>query len=293
MSPRSRELRSLAVRACFALALIGSASMVGCGQQLDVGSDVLWTARFENGDLSEWMSVSGGGAVAFPAPNAVDVSSDQARRGKYAARLAIQTASDGSQANAGLSRTGFLPVEAYYSAWYYLPSAVNVSTFWVIFKFRMRSVADDASTAAELFDLNLANTSSGGMTLRLYDHRGGDIPLDVAEPTVPVGTWFQVEAYYLNPGSNPGTTAGADGDGTDGSAADGGAPNDGGRLTFWLDGQEIVDVTGPMAPTSWVAWDVVSVAVNLTPSTAVLYVDDCAISRTRVGPHGIIAASSN
>jgi hypothetical protein len=292
MSPRSRELRSLAVRACFAIALLGGASTIGCGQQIEVGSDVLWTARFENGDLSEWMSVSGGGVSAFPAPNAVDVSSDHAR-GKYAARLSIQTASDGSQANAGLFRTGSLPVEAYYSAWYYLPSAVKVSTFWVIFKFRMRSVADDASTSAELFDLNLANTSSGGMTLRLYDWRSGDVPLDVAMPAVPVGTWFQIEAYYRNPGSAPGTSAGADGGGTDGSAADGGALDNGGRLTFWLDGTKIVDVAGPMAPTSWVEWNVVSVAVNLNPSTAVLYVDDCAISRSRVGPHGIIAASSN
>ncbi len=285
-------LRIVATRAWLVIALLGGASTLGCGQQLDVGSDVLWTARFEGGDLSEWMTVSGGGVAAFPAPNAIDVATDHARRGKYAARLTIQTASDGSQANTGLTRSGFLPVEAYYSAWYYLPSAVNVSMFWVIFKFRMRSVADDSSTATELFDLNLANTTGGGMTLRLYDHRSGDIPLDVAAPEVPVGTWFQVEAYYRNPGTGSG--------GTDGSVSDGAAVNDGsamsngGRLTFWLDGRQIVDVTDrPMAPTSWVAWDVVSVAVNLSPSTAALYVDDCAISRTRVGPDGIIAASSN
>jgi len=253
--------------------LLVCASTAGCGQELDVGSDVLWTARFETADFSEWMAVSGGNAAAFPAPNVIDVSNDRVRRGRYAARLTIQTASDGSQANAGLSRTGSLPVEGYYSAWYFLPSAVKVSTFWVLFKFRMRSVADDASTASELFDLNLANTSSGGMTLRLYDHRSsGDIPLDVAAPNIPVGAWFQVEAYYRNPGTG----------------ADGGATDNGGRLTFWLDGHQIVDVTGPMAPTSWVAWDVVSVAVNLDPSTAVLYVDDCAVSRTRVGPDGII-----
>jgi hypothetical protein len=289
MSPPSGKPRRLAAGACLAIVLLGAASMLGCGQQLDVGSDVLWTARFESGDLNEWVTAAGGGVAAFPAPNAVDVSTDQVRRGKYAARLTLQTASDGSQANAGLSRTGFLPVEAYYSAWYYLPSAVNVSTFWVIFKFRMRSIADDPSTTAELFDLNLANTSSGGMTLRLYDWRSGDIPLDVAMPAVPVATWFQIEAYYRNPGSNPA----ADGGGADGSTGDGGALNDGGRLTFWLDGQKIADVTGTMAPTSWVAWNVVSVAVNLNPSTAVLYVDDCAISRTRVGPNGIIAPSSN
>ncbi len=271
--------------------MMGSVAAGGCGQDLPVGSDVLWTARFEGADLGEWTGVAGGGVAAYPAPNAVDVSSDHVRNGTYAARLTIQTTSDGAQANAGLTRTGFLPVEGYYSAWYYLPLAANVSTFWVIFKFRMRSVADDPSTEAELFDLNLASTPSGGMTLRLFDHRSGDIPLDVAAPDVPVGTWFQVEAYYLNPGS----AASFDGGAIDGNASDGGAARGaGGRLTFWLDGRQIVDVTDrPMAPTSWVAWDVVSVAVNLNPSSAVLYVDDCAISRTRVGPTGIIAASSN
>jgi hypothetical protein len=282
-------------RAWIGAALIVCASAVGCGQQLDVGSDVLWTARFESGDLSEWMTVAGGGVAAFPAPNTIDVSGDQALRGKYAARLTIQTASDGSQANAGLSRSGNLPVEAYYSTWYFLPSATTVSTFWVIFKFRMRSVATDPSTTTELFDLNLANTSSGGMTLRLYDHRSGDIPLDVATPDVPIGRWFQVEAYYRNPGSTAVADGGADGSAFDaGAIDDGGAINDRGRLAFWLDGKQIVDVTNrPMAPTSWVAWDVVSVAVNLSPSSAVLYVDDCAISRTRVGRDGIIAAGSN
>src|SRR3954467_7573421 len=98
MSPRSRVLRSLARRACFALALLGSASMLGCGQQLDVGSDVLWTARFESGDLSEWMTVSGGGAAAFPAPNVVDVSNGQVRRGQNTPRVGIPTTRGGRAA---------------------------------------------------------------------------------------------------------------------------------------------------------------------------------------------------
>jgi hypothetical protein len=34
---------------------------------------------------------------------------------------------------------------------------------------------------------------------------------------------------------------------------------------------------------------VVNVGKNLSPSLQTLFVDDCAISRTRVGPSGIIA----
>ena len=69
MSPWSRELRSLAMRSWFALALLGSASMLGCGQQLDVGSDVLWTARFETDNFDEWTASRFGGTVgATPAP---------------------------------------------------------------------------------------------------------------------------------------------------------------------------------------------------------------------------------
>jgi hypothetical protein len=240
----------------------------GCGQELDVGSDVLWTARFETNDLSEWTSVDGGTASAFPAPNLIEVSNERPFRGSYAAQLTITTGSDGSQANAGLARSGFLPQEAYYSAWYYLPRSIDVGAFWVVFKFRSRTNATDPTTTDELFDLNLMTLPSGEMSLRLYDHRSGNLPLTVSQPIVPVGTWFQIEAFYRN------------------------AADSTGRLQFWLDGAPIADMGGPMAPTAWVAWDVVSVAVTLTPSTAVLYVDDCAVSRTRVGPTGIIGAAT-
>jgi hypothetical protein len=242
--------------------------MAGCGQELAVGSDVLWSARFETGDFSEWTATPGGTATAFPAPNMFEASTERVHHGSYAAKLTVAPGTDGAQANVGLVRSGNLPVEAYYSAWYYLPRTVIVGTYWVIFKFRMRTVADDPSTSTELYDLDLTNLPSGEMSLRLYNHvTAGDVALDVDAPVLPVGQWFQIEAFYRN------------------------AADSTGRLTYWLDGRPIVDVAGPSgSPTPWVAWDVVSVAVNLTPSPAVLYVDDCAVSRTRVGPTGLIAS---
>lgn len=243
----------------------------GCGPQIGVGSDVLWTALFEGDGFGEWTGVGGGDAQAFPAPpNTVAVSSDRPHRGSFSANLTITAGPDGAQENAVLSRAGGLPQEAYYSGWFYLTRTVTVGTFWVIFKFRTRENADDPATTNEFYDLDLINMPSGEMTLQLYDHRtSSNIALDV-DPVVPVGNWFQVEAYYRN------------------------AADASGRVTYWLNGQQIVDVTGqPTGPTPWVEWDACSVAEDLTPSTTTLYVDDCAVSLTRVGPSGIIASAQD
>jgi len=237
----------------------------GCGQELDVGSDVLWTARFEGNSFAEWTSV--GGSDNASSGDVIELSSEYAYQGKYAAKLTITAPSVNPQGSgSGLARQGNLPTQAYYSAWYYLPSKVAVGIYWVIMKFRYRTVVDDSSTEGELFDLNLKNLPSGDMSLRLYDHRMGDLPLDVADPIVPAGNnvWFQVEAFYRD------------------DAVDG-------QLTLWLDGKQILDWKGPTGPTPWVAWDVVSVGENLNPATALLYVDDCAISQSRVGLTGLIA----
>jgi hypothetical protein len=251
-------------RAASATALLLTALAAGCGQ-LDVGSDLLWTARFETGDFTEWTGVAGGDAQAFPMPpNTLAVSNEQAHTGDFSAALTITAGSDGTQESSVLSRAGGLPTEAYYSAWYYLPYSVSVGTFWVIFKFRMRTDANDASTAGELYDMDLATLPSGEMTLELYDHRtAGDLPLDVSNPIVPVEQWFQLEAFYRA------------------------ANDDTGHLTYWLNGQQVVDIAGaPTSPTSWVEWDACSVGEDLTPQMATLYVDDCAVSRSRVGPSG-------
>jgi hypothetical protein len=240
-----------------------AALAIGCGTRLDVGSDLLWTGLFEGDNFGEWTGDGDGGALAFPAPpNLVEVSSERVRHGGHAARLAIDAAAAGDRASAVLTRYGTLPTEAYYSAWYYLPRSITVGTYWVIFKFRQQN----PPTEDELYDLDLINLPSGEMSVRLYSHsRGADVALDVSDPVVPAGQWFQLEAFYRN------------------------AQDATGRLIFWLNGRQIVDIANqPMAPTPWVEWNACSIGENLTPSTAVLYVDDCAVSRSRVGPAGII-----
>jgi hypothetical protein len=92
-----------------------------------------------------------------------------------------------------------------------------------------------------------------------------DQPLKVSNPPIAVNAWFQLEAFYRAAADNTG------------------------QLTLWLDGKLILDLAGATGPAGWVAWDVVSVGKSLNPEPAVLYVDDCAISKTRLGLNGLIS----
>jgi hypothetical protein len=252
-------------RYAVATAVLAAWASAGCGSELDVGTDLVWTARFETGDFAEYMGVPGGSVSAVPtATSSVTVSNERAHTGSAAAQLTVDT-TGGQLQNVGLALSGGLPDEAYYSAWFYLPRSVTVGTYWVIFKLRMRTDAANSNTS-ELFDINLDNLPTGEMTLRLFDHRSGsDVPLEVAPPVVPVGDWFQIETFYRN------------------------TQDETGRLTLWVDGRETIDLHGPMAPTPWIAWDLSSIAVDLVPASATIHVDDCAVSRSRVGPTGILA----
>jgi len=255
-------------RTAAAAGLLGLLSIVaGCGPRMDFGSNVLWVSLFEGGNFDEWTSTPGSLVTAYPdPPNTIKVSSDYAHHGRYAAQLAIEAGPDGVQQNSGLDRTAGLPPEAYYSAWYYLPHTISVGTFWILFKLRLRTDVADPASDDEFFDVGLVNAADGSLTLSIYNHRSGmNLPIATPAPVVPVSVWFQIEAYYRN------------------------AQDDTGRFTVWLDGRQITELNGPMAPTPWVEWDLVNVGANLTPPAAVVAIDDCAISFSRVGPTGVIS----
>lgn len=246
-------------------AALVAACLSACGGSIEVGSDVTWTARFEGGTFDEWTGTPGGGTNVSSATGRVAVSDEHAHAGRLAARLSIDAPLGAGSQAAGMLRRGDLPTEAYYSAWYFVPLTANVGQYWVIFKFRLRDVADDPFSDRELFDVGVSG-ASGEMTLNVFDHRmDQSVPLR-AGLVVPVGVWFQIEAYYRN------------------------ASDSSGALMVWFDGEAVVDLEGTAtSPTPWVEWDVLNLGNDLTPTTSTLFVDDCAVSRRRVGPEGRIS----
>jgi hypothetical protein len=262
-------MAALVKRLAVALGLwIAALGAGGCDPRLDVGSDLLWTARFETNNFDEWTASHFGGAVgATPMPpNTVAVSNARTHTGLYAAMLTIDAGADNTIEASSMSLKENLPTDAFYSAWYYLPHTTTVNSYWVIQKFRRRTDPADPSTEGELFDLDLYTLPSGEMSFRVFDHRtASNLPMLVDQPIiVPVDGWFLLEARYRN------------------------ASDATGRLTVWLGSLEVIDVTGATGPSSWIQWVVSSVGQDLTPSANVLYVDDCAIAGSRIGPDGVL-----
>jgi len=114
-----------------------------------------------------------------------------------------------------------------------------------------------------LYDLNLESLASGDMVLRVFDvGQSQDAPMVEGEARVPIGRWFHLEAFYRN------------------------APDAGSRFAVWLDGAPAADLSNAASAPGSVGWSVANVGADLSPRTVSLYVDDCAVSRTRVGPEG-------
>jgi hypothetical protein len=132
-------------------------------------------------------------------------------------------------------------------------------------RFRSRSVATDPSSMRPSYDINLKSLATGQLTLRVYDVvLSTDVAMIESDPGVPVDRWFQIEAFYRN------------------------APDSTGHLSLWLDGVLVVDVGRATGASGWVGWSVANVGADLSPATVTLYADDCAVSRVRVGPAGVL-----
>jgi hypothetical protein len=73
----------------------------------------------------------------------------------------------------------------------------------------------------------------------------------------PIGRWFLVEAFMHQAMDNTG------------------------RVTFWIDGSLLVDVSGvSTVPSSWLSWNVGGSAYNITQQPAEIFLDDAAIAPT-------------
>jgi hypothetical protein len=242
-------------------ALVGA----GCDQRVNLGTvgdgaaSLLWKATFEPGDFSEWTGDGQGATYRENDSLAAAVVSTPVHRGSKAGVFAVTpTASMLSISYA--YRNQATPAMAYYSAWFYVSSTIAVGSYLSLVHFRGSSTGD-GQKVYPLWDVNLTPLGSGNLAAQLFDYvKQIDTP-QVVNVRFPLDRWVQLEILFSKA--------------TDAS----------GRVAIWQDGTLILDHAGvTTVANDWLQWEVGGASDNLSPSPALVYLDDAAISLVRLGP---------
>ncbi len=236
--------------------------LVGCGEPLYVGSDVLWFADHESGDLSAWQADTAGGSELVGDGGAIELTSGIAHGGNYSVKLSNTTV--GMDSGVLLWRGGALPQRAYYSVWLMIPDQVWTASYWTIVKFRSTSGADPN---IEGLELRLRSLPAGGYVLYVFDHdrRYLQTPIANPPPLVQPGRWFQLTLFLAQ------------------------ATDPTGRMTVWLDGRETYDLERRTTlHGDALNFAISNIAEQLDPASGILYADDAAVSLSPITPDSVI-----
>jgi hypothetical protein len=242
-------------------ALTTASLTLGCSDPLQLGNDLLWTADTEAGDLQQWTASDSGGTSLPSADSKIEVTSEQAHHGRHAVKLVNPAAWDNMDEGPELFHAAGVLADAYYSAWFYLPVDYHIDPSMTLMRLQSRDVGGSSVFNGE--ELQLRSVASGGYVLQVFSNNAGFLlePLADPAPHVDAGRWFQLEARY--------------------------EPQSAGRLRVWLDGTLAYDLSNrPGAHGTELVLGVCNVAELTTPAPAVVYVDDAAVSLSRVSPSG-------
>src|SRR5262245_59953250 len=209
--------------------------------------NLLWSAGMENGNMSEWYSNGCGGENNSGISHS-EASTDVALSGSYSAKMTIGTPS-APESGVRLFRwcESQRNQELYYSVWYFFPQHYVAPNWWNIFEWKSKT----ASRNDPFYVLNVGNSGAcGAMRFYLYDWQRR-LSYSQSVTDVPVGRWFQVEAFYR-------------------CTADGS-----GRVTLWQDGQLLFDVSGLSTRYSDgdCQWAVTNYSDLVDPDPTTIYID--------------------
>jgi hypothetical protein len=246
------------------LALVAALAASACSDPLTLGNDVVWSADLERGDLTEW-TADGSGDTRLPKDSSIEISTEAAHRGAHAIKLVNPAAWDNQQEEGQEGPELFHDAgaldDAYYSAWFLLPEDYHLEPRLTLMRLRSRDADGIADANGE--ELQLRSLPLGGYVLQIYNDNAGFLlePLADPAPRIDAGRWFQLEARY--------------------------EPQSSGRLRVWLDGVLFYDLDGrPGAAGPEMVLDICNVAEAAEPAPVVLFVDDAAVSLSRVSVSG-------
>ncbi|HEX3776419.1 MAG TPA: heparin lyase I family protein [Polyangiaceae bacterium] len=242
------------------VSLVACAACSACAP-LDLGSNLLWSTDHESGTLNDWSSAPGGGVFEDSVNSPVQVVAGPAHSGRFSLELSDLGTSDTD--GPGVHRDLETAPDAYYSAWFYLPQAYVTRSKWTIEQF-LNQASTNPVVYGHDFELALRALPGGQLILFVFSHDPAYLQPPLSDPPalVPIGEWFQVEVFFRA------------------------RSDESGELLVWLDDRLVYDIEDrrTLGPGDLV-WTLSSVAEDVTP-TPTLYVDDAAISLSRVTTHG-------
>jgi hypothetical protein len=232
---------------------------------LDLGTNVVWWSDAETSDFSEWQAAPGGGNYTLTT-GSIAPSSEHARSGTHSAKLTASAA--GADSGAGLWRSLPTSGEAYYSAWFFIPSPVTTETYWTIEQFRSRPLDDPTPVSG--INVNLRSRADGSLVVYVLQNESQYLAAPLADPppVVPVDRWFQIEVLVRF------------------------ARDASGRLALWLDGRPVYDFGNrSTAGGEQLFWAVCNVTRITSPAPLSVFVDDAAMTFERMTPAGVTSVS--
>ncbi|GJQ59824.1 MAG: hypothetical protein D8M57_11320 [Candidatus Scalindua sp. AMX11] len=239
------------------------------------GAHIVWSADHETGDLSQWDEEGPAGSQWWGSYDNGDclrppkgVTSEQSHSGEYSVKMSLGSWDpDGGcrQFRYIESRTGD---SFYYSSWLYFPTHYVIDNWANVIQFKSQSPTKNNP----VWVLELRNRNNGAMYFMLTWQGVMAGPTEDENKVlkhyhqtvkdVPENQWIHIEVYLKQ---SSGYT---------------------GRISFWQDGVQIYDMDKVKTkyPDGDNRWSINAYGDKISPMPFTVYVDDTAISTTRIGP---------
>jgi hypothetical protein len=224
------------------------------GSLIPPGKDTIvlprWSSSFENG----FCGYAEARGYCYTDPDAIyDVTDTVARTGRRAAAFTITTDDAKVGRQARCVREGRLPQDAYYGAWFYIPTRAVNNGNWNLIHFQGASGEEDPPLRG-LWDVSIDTSEDGRMLPRLVRLIGRGPPATHADVELPVAKWFSIQLRLKRDAAESGIAA------------------------LYLDGDLVAEYSNIVTDdTAWGQWYVGNLADNLEPQESTVYVDDVSI----------------
>jgi hypothetical protein len=176
-----------------------------------------------------------------------EVVAEPAHSGDRAAAFSVHSAD--AAAHTRCVRQGTLPDDAYYGAWFYVPTPATRAGLWNLMLFQ----GFNADVPKRLWDVSIGSTDTGGQALFVFDHRAGEVLMGTAGVELPIGAWVHVVLRLRR------------------------AADDTGVVALYQDGALLLEDMRSTDDTAWAQWYVGNLADGRAPPDSTVYVDDVSI----------------